>query len=292
MWASFAKPTSAMAKDRTRTVTIILAGLALLAVLAAAWLAVDVIRRWQASRAAEAEVQEIVSLLNLEAIPDFHRRLDTVRSFINDHSMHKIDQAFWTNHGSAAAFAAGVIAHAKDPSIAPIHMECSTRTNLMGLILDKLGYQTRVVAIFDSDTNLNSHSFLETMNPDTGRWETQDADYDIYWRRKDSGERVSLADAAEQIDDIEPCGRDHCGWNHESREGIRAERIQPYLDIIGITDKKRDIRYALYTSRADLGRLYTKNNNSGRFCQVEAKRCKQGFIDQSTNITNAAGLPR
>jgi len=281
-----------MAKTDIDTRRVILAGLALLAVMAAAWLAVDAIRRWQASRAVEGEVQQIVSLLDVEAIPDFHRLLDTVRSFINDHSMHKIDQAFWANHGSAAAFAAGVIAHAKDPAVAPIHMECSTRTNLMGLILDKLGYQTRVVAIFDSDTNLNSHSFLEVMNPDTRRWETQDADFDIYWRRKDSGERISLADAAESLDDIEPCGRDHCGWNHESREGIKAERLQPYLDIIGITDKKRDIRYALYTSRAKLASTYRKGSKSGLFCEVEAKRCKQGFFDIRKYSSYAAGLPR
>ena len=79
------------------------------------------------------------------------------------------------------------------------------------------------------------------------------------------------------LDDIEPCGRDHCGWNHESREGIKAERLQPYLDIIGITDKKRDIRYALYTSRAKLASTYRKGSKSGLFGQVEAKRCKQGF---------------
>ena len=96
-----------MAKTDIDTRRVILAGLALLAVMAAAWLAVGAIRRWQASRAVEGEVQEIVSLLDVEAIPDFHRLLDTVRSFINDHSMHKIDQAFWANHGSAAAFAAG-----------------------------------------------------------------------------------------------------------------------------------------------------------------------------------------
>ena len=58
-------------------------------------------------------------------------------------------------------------------------MECSSRTILMGLILRALGYETRVVAIFDSRTNLKSHSFLEVINPATGRWETQDADFDI-----------------------------------------------------------------------------------------------------------------
>ena len=46
-----------------------------------------------------------------------------------------MDEAFWANRGNAAAFAAGVIAHAKRASPEPVHMECSSRTILMGLIL-------------------------------------------------------------------------------------------------------------------------------------------------------------
>jgi hypothetical protein len=69
----------------------------------------------------------------------------------------------------------------------PVHMECSTRTNLMKSILQALGYDTRVVAIFNSKTNLRSHSFLEVMNPETKRWETQDVDYDIYLAQQSVG---------------------------------------------------------------------------------------------------------
>ena len=81
-----------------------------------------------------------------------------------------------------------------------------------GHVLKSLGYDTRVIAIFNSRTNLKSHSFLEIINPETKRWETQDADHDIYWRSKSCGERISLTDSAQLIDDIEPCGRNDCGW--------------------------------------------------------------------------------
>ena len=124
--------------------------------------------------------------------------------------MHKIDQQFRANQANPDVFAAGVIAHAKGIA-KPIQMECSTRTNLMALILHALGYETRVIAIFNSRSNLNSHSFIEVLNPETKQWEAQDADYDIYWRSKGTGARISLADAAEAIDDIEPCGRETCG---------------------------------------------------------------------------------
>ena len=54
-----------------------------------------------------ASVQEIISMLNLGATPDFHTRLDDVRIFINDNSEHKIDEEFKTNQGNSAAFATG-----------------------------------------------------------------------------------------------------------------------------------------------------------------------------------------
>ena len=50
----------------------------------AIWLAVDWLREKRMTARADAHVQEILSILNVEAIPDFHQRLDKVRSFIND----------------------------------------------------------------------------------------------------------------------------------------------------------------------------------------------------------------
>lgn len=279
-----------MALIQTRTVKLVLAGLVgIVLVGGAVWFVPDEIREQQMTKRTDTYVQEIISMLGLP--PDFHQQLDSVRIFINDHSMHKIDEAFWTNRGNSAAFASGVIAHAKNPSLEPIHMECSTRSNLMARILQAMGHKTRIIAIFNSKTNLNSHSFLEVMNPETEQWETQDPDFDIYWRSKESKQRISLADEAERIEDIEPCGRENCGWDHVSREGIKAEKLDDMLDIISITDKQRDIRYALYTSRADLSRIYRKARKQGTFCEVEAKRCKEGFYDARKFSSYASGLP-
>ena len=258
----------------------------------AIWLAVDWLREKRMTARADAHVQEILSILNVEAIPDFHQRLDKVRSFINDNSAHKIDEAFRVNQGIPDAFLAGLLAHAKGTAAGPIHMECSTRAVAMERMLKALGYDTRTIAIFDSKTNLESHSFLEVMNPETKRWETQDADYDIYWRRKSSGERISLADSAQSVDDIEPCGRSDCGWSHESREGIRAKKLIDYLDIISITAKEKVLRFALYTSRAEFNRTYRKKGKQGAFCEVEAKRCQRGFYDITKYSTYEPGLPR
>jgi hypothetical protein len=162
----------------------------------------------------------------------------------------------------------------------------------MARILRALGYETRIIAIFNSRTNLKSHSFLEVLNPETGLWETQDPDYDIYWQSKNSAQRISLADTAEAIGEIEPCGRERCGWNHVSREGIRAEKLIDYLDIVSITAKQKTIRYTLYTSRADLSTTYSKGPKRGAFCQVEAKRCKNGFFDITKYSSYPARLSR
>ena len=278
-----------MALIQSRTVKSIFAGVVGVAMIGGVWIAADWWRERQAENLADSRAQEIVAMLGLDAIPNFHSRIDKVRTFINDNSVHKVDQLFWGNRGNGAAI---LIAYARGLSTEPAHMECSTRSNLMTGILGALGYETRIIAIFNSRTNLKSHSFLEVMNPETGRWETQDPDYDIYWRSKTSAERVSLADTADAIGVIEPCGRESCGWDHVSREGIRAEKLIDYLDIVSITSKQKTVRYALYTSRADLSATYSKGTKRGTFCQVEAKRCGQGFFDITKYSAYAAGLPR
>jgi hypothetical protein len=252
-------------------------------------LGADLFNKQRVKARTEASVKEIIAFLELDSMPEFHPRLDKIRTFINDNSVHRIDQAFWANKANSDAFAAGLLAHAKG-SAEPIHMECSTRTNVMGQILETLGYETRVIAIFDSHTNLKSHSFLEVLNPESGHWETQDADYDIYWRRKASSERISLADEAEFVEGIEPCGRNGCGWENRSREGMRPTNLKRYLDIISITADQKASRYTLYTSRTDLSRTYSKRGKQGAFCQVEGKRCKQGFYAIRKQSTSAPGV--
>ncbi|HUU24095.1 MAG TPA: hypothetical protein VMW68_00805 [Methyloceanibacter sp.] len=276
---------------RWRRVFVVLAAVAVFGGLA--WGAVDFIRKWQLQLRVDTYDQEIIGLLDLDAVPDFHARTDKLRAFINDNSVHKIDKAFWANHGDPVALVSGLVAHAKSREGEPIHMECSSRSNLMARVLRKLGYETRIIAIYNTEgSRLNSHSFLEVTNPTTGRWETQDPDYDITWRNKKTGERISIADEAEAIDDVEPCGRASCGWDTVSREGIKAKRLQYYFDIISVTADEKQTRYALYTSRADLDVIYDKGPERGTFCEVEAKRCRQGLYDIREFSSYGAGVPR
>ena len=138
-------------------------------------LASGIADRRQAARV-QAEIDQIVALV---VLPDKHQeRFDAVRAFLNEHSIHKIDQEFRALR-EEKSFTTAILAHAAGKRAQPVPMECSTRSNLMGQMLRKLGYKTRTVAIFDSETN-HSHTFLDVLNPDSGQWETQDPDYNIY----------------------------------------------------------------------------------------------------------------
>ena len=51
------------------------------------------------------------------------------------------------------------------------------------------------------------------------------------------------------------------------------------LDIVAVTDKLSDIRFAVFTERADLGRVYSVGGRTGKFCEIVRKRCRDGFYD-------------
>ena len=116
---------------RSQTAKRVFGAILIGAVLALAWFAADALREAREARRTRAYVQEIVSMLDLAAIRDFHQRVDKVRVFINDNSIFSIDERFWKNKASPSSFAAGVLAYSKGTAPEPVHMECSTRTNLI-----------------------------------------------------------------------------------------------------------------------------------------------------------------
>jgi hypothetical protein len=252
----------------------------IVAMLAAAAVIVVAVRAaldWREKRAMDERVDAIIMATNIPPSSDFRHRVDAVRTFINDHSQDKIDAAFRAMDGDGAAFSDGILAHAHDPSIERVHMECSTRANLMGRVLRRMGYETRTIALFKTKGKYSSHTFLDVLNPATGRWETQDPDYDLYWISNSSHDRVSLAEAAENLDDLIPCGRESCSWAHVSREGNAAKSIIDKLDILSVTSKEHDVRYSVYTTRADRKQTFDIHGAIGTYCEVMAKRCRDGF---------------
>jgi len=227
----------------------------------------------------DANLEKLVRQLALSDHADPATQFDAARRFVNGHSRHAVDAEFRKVQGDRNLIAEGVIAHAAGTRSSPIHLECSTRSNLLASVLRRLGFETRIVAIFDTgDDELRSHSFVDVLNPKTGKWETQDPDFDVYWISRASGQRVSLAEAAEDLSDLLPChGPSDCGWDAESAEGKSPAKLRDLLDIVSTTDKERDVRSTHFTTRAEPDKIFTLKGRRGTFCELMAKRCELGF---------------
>ena len=228
-------------------------------------------------------------MINLMAIPDVastEAKFDTVRHFIHSHSRHKSDAAFWKLRGNKNLIAQGVIDHASGRTKEPVHMECSTRSSLMGNVLRKLGFKTRTVYVFDtdpkSDGKLRSHTFLDVFNPSTGKWESQDPDYDFFWSSVSEGVRISVFEAPEHLSEIQPCDRSRCGWDLISDEGKAIKQVHELIDVVSIVDKTTDQRISRFTSRADLNAEFSFYDRKGTFCEVFGKLCRTVIRDENS----------
>jgi hypothetical protein len=137
---------------------------------------------------------------------------DSVRHFIQAHSVHRNDDevnSIRQNRG----FAQEVLKQVRGERPDPVPMICGARAHLMHDLLEEMGYDAKVVHIFDAASPA-SHTFLRVMNPETGRWETQDPDFNIFWRAVNSGIRIAVADyAPDHLDEVEPCTDQRCGWD-------------------------------------------------------------------------------
>jgi hypothetical protein len=225
----------------------------------------------------DGKLQKVVNFLALSEHAKPHERFDAVRHFIHHNSHHGDDAEFRKLLGNRDLMAEEMIAYATGQRPEPIHLLCGARSQLMSAILEKLGYETRIVNLFDTDDDgLRSHTFLEVKNPETGRWEAQDPDYDLHWTHNRSAARISLTEAGEDLSILQPCHRHGaCGWDLEDDEGKAPSKLRDYVDIICVTQKGE--RLCLFTSRAKPDRIFTLNDDRGRFCDLMPNRCTHGF---------------
>ncbi|MGH6865581.1 MAG: hypothetical protein ACREDO_05295 [Methyloceanibacter sp.] len=250
-----------------RPLFLVLIAVLVIAVAVLAIIGVAYYRDKQADAERDADIKTIVKLSAIPVGATPQAVFDKVRAFVTTNSIHEIDAEFRKLRGERG-FAKALIARAEGKRAEPVHMECSTRSNVMGTALRKLGYTTRTVALFDADSP-KSHSFLDVLNPVTGKWESQDPDYDFYWVDHD-GKRVSVFEVAENPDAFKPCQGDVCGWELEAVHGAKAVRIRELLEILTVTDKERGYRIARYTSRAGA-------DKAKQFCETHDKWCKDGL---------------
>jgi len=147
----------------------------------------------------------------------------------------------------------------------------------MAAVLRKLGFKTRIVYLFDTDgkdgDKLRSHTFVDVLNPATEEWESHDPDYNLYWRSKITSKRISVAEEAEAVCSIEPCGEICCGWDLVSDEGRPASTLLGLIDIVSTVDKVENERISRFTSRANPDKTFTFYARTGPFCEAMKSLC-------------------
>jgi hypothetical protein len=270
---------SELPNARSGKVLAVLAAVVILVVMVSVWASYLLVQHHNRKRfdATLAIIQGLLALPD-QSPPD--AQFDRVRQFIHRNSRHGSGVEFRSMLGNKNLVAEQMIAYAtgrRDSE--PVELLCGARSNMMSATLEKLGYQTRIVNLFDTDNDgLRSHTFLEVKNPETGIWETQDPDYDLYWIDKNSGARVSLAESAEKLSNLEPCHQaSACGWNLRDDEGKSASKLRDYLDIVCVENKEEGKRFCLFTTRAKIDRIFNRNGQRGLFCDLMPSRCRDGF---------------
>ena len=258
--------------------------------------AAKAVRDWRTEKQLATRDDEIIALMNIPDGADFHQTVDRVRTFINDHSQDKIDAAFHAMNGDGVAFADGVIAHARDPSRERVHMECSTRANLTGRVLAAAGLRDSHHRLVQDQGSLSPRTAFSTCSipsPSVGRRSMPTTT--SIGRVLSSGDRVSLAEAAGNLDAIVPCGRERAAGTSRSHDGNSPKSLVELLDILSVTSKENDVRYSVYTPRADLDRIFTSRARAGhiaKFLPSAAATASARSTQRPSNRLEAEALAR
>ncbi len=137
---------------------------------------------------------EIYELSGVDKAKRFHGKIDTLMAFVHDNSVQSIDDEFWDDFRNKPRTLDKLIAHAKGESNDLPHMECSTRSKLLLLLVRKAGFEAHMIDLFKYLPEYDSYVVVEVRNPDTGLWEVYDPTYKIHWKREDSNARASIRD--------------------------------------------------------------------------------------------------
>jgi hypothetical protein len=176
-----------------------------------------------APRGHEIHLDHIVQLVEEQGLRSDRDRADFVRSWIHRNSVHRIDgehakyafdtrrvvSMLWSTHAEGAP---------------PAHLSCGPRALAMKRILTELGILSRMTMIFTDDfAELRSHTYLGVFDPESGRWEIQDPDFDAYYVDARTGVRASTLDLVfGNLDDFVPHQPGRSGWDATDLGKVRA----------------------------------------------------------------------
>lgn len=157
----------------------------------------------ESDSAFQQALQRIVDLVQQQNLPTRTARIDFVREFVFQNSIHKADSD--ENRLDYAKVLSTLFEYSQT-QINPPLLECSSRTSAMISILGGLHIKSRMVHVFSDDfLPMQSHTFLEAFNQDTGKWEAQDPDNDVYYVDSATAQRASAVQLVlDSLEGIEP----------------------------------------------------------------------------------------
>jgi hypothetical protein len=225
---------------------------------------------------------EILPYTGVAKAQGFDAQMDSLRIFVNTHSVHEIDAEFKSYWRAPDEIARRMLAIAKGDTDKKLHMECSTRSGMMGAFTKALGYRTRSVMVYGlKDNILLSHTFLEVQDPETQKWQVQHPDLDLVYTVKGRKDRASIEDLIKaEIKDITPCNASGaCGWDIKNREGTPAKKVQKYLGLASINDYQVKNRPLLVnTKRFDLDKPVHHQDKDAPYCTHLKKNCRDEVV--------------
>ena len=269
-----------MSNDHKKLVT--LSGV-FLAVIAAGYFGLAWLKDVRDSSVYALQIKTIRTASGIDKTDDFHKRLDRLRVFINKNSQHKEDAEFYSLWRDKTKMAGAFVDYLEKRRTDKPHMECASRSGLMAAVLQSKGYHTRSLDahFVEKDGKLISHVLLDVWNPHTKTWETQDPEYDVYWKDRKTGARTSMAVSGAGKTVI-PCNAAGCGWSIQSREGNHASKLKKLTAYMAVTDRAAKERLTFYRPDIKPDIKMSRDGKSGTYCDVIGKNCRDGFLPSTT----------
>lgn len=201
------------------------------------------IRKYPDIKSGFLEQKRRDEIYNLSGVDDagenFHARIDTLMAFVHNNSEHNIDDEFWSDFRNKPRTLDKFLAYARGQSDDPPNMKCSTRSKLLLPLLEKAGYEARMIDMFKYKSGYNSHVVVEVKNDRTKKWELYDPTYQIYWKNSGTGERASLRDLVFSGDfTFTPChDKDRCGYNRADHGYPPPEDVRDFFGLAIVMDE-------------------------------------------------------
>jgi len=227
----------------------------------------------------ENEAARLYEMIPAREEKDFHTRIDGIRSYIYEHSVHLIDKEFYSYWHDIAHLMKRIRLHALDPEQnRPPHTECTTRAALMYWILKQAGIRSRIIVVYAGDDITDSHAFLEVYNPESEKWEIQDPDYNIYWALADSGARASTEDLLSHhpiTENFQICK----SVSECADDGRIRERLVQFFDVAAIVDTDQDsIQLMGNTNRIPANHVILHGMPDLAYCALFKGNCYNDII--------------